>query len=176
MKSSFTDLINKRRSHRKYTEQHLTPEEVETILKAGLMAPSSKSKNPWNFIVIENKETLLQLAKCKPHGSKPLENCVIAIVVIADALVSDAWIEDASIASIMMQLQAEDLGLGSCWIQIRNRLTENEEDSGSYVKNILDIPMPFEVLSIITIGHKLQERPSIDSDSLQWEKIHIEKF
>lgn len=176
--NNFSDLIKQRRSYRKYTEETLSPEDVKTILQAGLMAPSSKSKNPWQFIVIENKELLKQLSRCKQYGSKPIEECSLAIVVIADTIISDVWIEDASIASIMMQLQAEDLGLGSCWIQIRNRFTETEEPSSSFIKNILNIPMQYEVLSIITLGHKEKEKekPNIDTDNLQWEKIHIEKF
>lgn len=174
--NNFSDLIKQRRSHRKYTEEPLSPEQVKSILQAGLMAPSSKSKNPWQFIVIENKDLLKQLSRCKQHGSKPIEECSLAIVVIADTIISDVWIEDASIASIMMQLQAEDLGLGSCWIQIRNRFTETEEPSDSFIKDILNIPMQYEVLSIITIGHKEKERPNIDTDNLQWEKVHIEKF
>lgn len=55
-------------------------------------------------------------------GAAFLADAAMAVVVMADPLASDVWIEDASIASIMIQLQAEDLGLGSCWIQVRERL------------------------------------------------------
>jgi septum formation protein len=56
-------------------------------------------------------------------GAAFLADAAMAVVVMADPLASDVWIEDASIASIMIQLQAEDLGLGSCWIQVRERFT-----------------------------------------------------
>ena len=75
-----------------------------------------------------------------------------------------------------MQLQAEDLGLGSCWCQIRNRVTEDEEDSNNYVRSLLDIPYQLDVLSIIGIGYKDQVRKPFDESHLQWEKIHIGKF
>ena len=153
---SFASLIKNRRSTRKFTDQLLSPEQVEMILKAALMAPASKRKNPWQFIVVEDKEMLKKLAGCKAAGSSFLEGCALAVVVLANVMESDVWVEDASIASIYMQLQAEDLGLGSCWCQIRNRQTE--------------------VLSIIGFGYKDQERKPLDEAHLQWEKIHLDSF
>jgi len=173
---SFSALIKQRRSTRKFTEEPLTPEQVEIILKAGLMSPSSKSKNPWEFIVIEDKDMLKLLAGSKEHGAGFLEDCVLAVVVLANTMESDVWIEDASVASIYMQLQAEDLGLGSCWCQIRNRVTAEEADSNELIRRLLNIPYQLDVLSIIGFGHKIQERKPFDEEKLQWEKIHIGKY
>lgn len=173
---SFASLIKQRRSTRKFTEEPLTPEQVEAILKAGLMAPSSKRSNPWQFIVVEDKEMLQKLAHCKNGGSAFLEGCSLAVVVCADVMASDVWVEDASVASIYMQLQAEDLGLGSCWCQIRNRVTEDERDSNDYVRLLLQIPYQLDVLSIIGFGHKDQVRKPFDESHLQWEKIHLGKY
>lgn len=89
---------------------------------------------------------------------------------------SDVWVEDASIASIYMQLQAEDLGLGSCWCQIRNRQMEDDTDAAQYVRGLLDVPYQLDVLSIIGIGYKDQERKPFDESHLQWEKIHLGTF
>lgn len=114
---SFATLIKSRRSTRKFTDQLLNPEQVEMILKAALMAPASKRKNPWQFVVVEDKEMLAKLSVCKPAGAAFLKDCALAVVVLANVMESDVWVEDASIASIYMQLQAEDLGLGSCWCQ-----------------------------------------------------------
>ena len=173
---SFASLIKQRRSTRKFTEEPLTPEQVEAILKAGLMAPSSKRSNPWQFIVVEDKEMLQKLAHCKNGGSAFLEGCSLAVVVCADVMASDVWVEDASVASIYLQLQAEDLGLGSCWCQIRNRVTEDERDSNDYVRFLLQIPYQLDVLSIIGFGHKDQVRKPFDESHLQWEKIHLGKY
>ena len=112
---SFATLIKSRRSTRKFTDQLLNPEQVEMILKAALMAPASKRKNPWQFVVVEDKEMLAKLSVCKPAGAAFLKDCALAVVVLANVMESDVWVEDASIASIYMQLQAEDLGLGSCF-------------------------------------------------------------
>ena len=141
---SFASLIKNRRSTRKFTDQLLSPEQVEMILKAALMAPASKRKNPWQFIVVEDKEMLKKLAGCKAAGSSFLEGCALAVVVLANVMESDVWVEDASIASIYMQLQAEDLGLGSCWCQIRNRQTEDDTDANTHVRNMLVISFQLE--------------------------------
>lgn len=172
----FQTLITNRRSIRKFTEEPLKPEQVELILKAALKSPSSKSKNPWQFVLVENKEMLEKLSLCKAVASKLIAGSALAIVVTADPLQSDVWIEDTSIASIMIQLQAEDLGLGSCWIQIRERFTAEGIPSGEYIRELLDIPMQLQVLSVIALGNKAQDRPPFDEEKLQWEKIHIEKF
>lgn len=172
----FSDLIKNRRSMRKFTDQELTQEEVVALLKAALMAPSSKRSNCWQFIVVDDKDMLEKLSHCKEMGAAFLADAAMAVVVMADPLASDVWIEDASIASIMIQLQAEDLGLGSCWIQVRERFTATGMPSGEYVHTLLDIPLQLQVVSIIAVGHKGMERKPFNEEHLQWEKIHINKY
>ncbi|MGL4520347.1 MAG: nitroreductase family protein [Phocaeicola sp.] len=174
--SNFSELIKSRRSARKFTEQELTQEEVVTLLKAALMSPTSKRTNCWQFIAIDNKETLLALSKCKEKGADFLKDAALAIVVTGDPLTSDVWIEDTSIASLMIQLQAEDLGLGSCWIQVRERFTATGMASDEYVHGLLEIPLQLQVLSVIAIGHKAMERKPFNEEHLQWEKIHLNKY
>lgn len=172
----FSELVSKRRSHRKFTEEPVNPKFVELILKAGLKSPSSKNAKPCHFIVIEDKDLLEQLSQTKKNGSKFMQDCSFAIVVVADPLISDVWIEDASIATIMMQLQAEDLGLGSCWVQIRNRYNESDISTEDIIKDIINLPLQMQVLSIIAIGNKALEKPPISDLNLEWEKVHIGKF
>lgn len=172
----FLDLVKKRRSTRKFTDQLLSPEEVELLMRATLMSPASKSSNPWQFILVENKETLKQLSLAKAHGATLIADCALAIAIVADPMRSDVWIEDCSIVATILQLQAEDLGLGSCWVQMRGRTDANGNSSEQNVRDILDIPYQLEVLAVIAIGHKAQEKEPHDEDSLQWEKLHIEKF
>ena len=102
---------------RKFTDEELTQEEVVTLMKAALMAPTSKRSNAWQFVVVDDKETLQKLSRCKEQASQFIADAALAVVVMADPMGSDVWIEDASIASIYLQLQAEDLGLGSCWVR-----------------------------------------------------------
>ena len=88
---SFATLIQNRRSTRKFTEQLLSPEQVELILKAALMAPASKRSNPWQFVVVEDKEMLKKLAGCKKNGSAFLEGCALAVVVLANVMESGGF-------------------------------------------------------------------------------------
>lgn len=173
---NFSDLIKSRRSMRKFTTEELTQEEVVTLLKAALMSPTSKRTNCWQFIVVDDKKTLEKLSYCKEASASFIKDAALAIVVTADPMVSDVWIEDASIASIMIQLQAEDLGLGSCWVQLRERFTASGVPSNEYVHEVLDLPLQLQALSIIAIGHKGMERKPFDESHLQWEKIHINKY
>ncbi|MBQ8360318.1 MAG: nitroreductase family protein [Bacteroidaceae bacterium] len=173
---TFSRLIQTRRSMRKFTEEELTKEEVELLLRAALMAPSSKRSNPWQFVVVDDKDTLEALSKCKEAGAGLIAGAPLAVVVVADPLVSDVWIEDASVATLMIQLQAEDLGLGSCWVQVRERFTADGVSAGDVVRDLLEIPQPLQVLSIVAIGHKGMERKPFDEEHLQWEKVHINKF
>lgn len=174
--NSFHDLIFNRRSIRKYTGEEISPEDVKQILEAALVAPSSKNKMPCQFVVVDDKAALAALSKCKDFGAKPIEKCALAVVVTADPLVSEAWIEDASIAAFMMQLQAQDLGLGSCWIQVRERYSADGSSAEEYVKESLSIPPDIRVLCILSLGHKDEEKQPYEQDQCKWEKIHIEKW
>ena len=161
---------------RKFTSEELTQEEVVALFKAALMSPTSKRSNCWQFVAVDDKEILEKLSHCKAQSANFIADAALAVVVLADPLASDVWIEDASIASIMIQLQAEDLGLGSCWVQIRERQTATETPSDEYVRELLDIPLQLQVLSVIAIGHKGMERKPFDEEHLKWEKIHINKY
>lgn len=115
----FKDLVQMRRSHRKFTGQEIDGDDVKTILRAGLMAPTSKSQRAWQFVVVDDKTDLEKLSDAKDMGGQFVKDAALAIVVLGDPIQNDCWVEDGSIAAISMQYQAEDLGLGSCWVQMR---------------------------------------------------------
>ena len=173
---SFSGLLKTRRSIRKYLPQAVEQDKIKKITNAALMSPASKRSNPWEFIVVENRETLQKLANCRPHGSQLLAGSPLGIIVIANTTKSDVWMEDASIASIIIQLQAQDLGLGSCWVQVYGRHKDEETSTESYIRELLDIPEHYAVLNIISIGYPDEERKPFDEDKLPTEKIHAEKF
>jgi len=170
------ELLRNRRSTRVFNETQISPELVEMLMKASLMSPSSKRSNPWQYIMVENAETLKALSECKKTGSQLIAGTALSVVVIADPERSDVWVEDASIASVILQLEAEDLGLGSCWVQVRLRQTADGEDSEAYVRRLLDIPDNFRVLSIIGLGVRKENGKPFDESRLQWEKVHINRF
>ncbi len=173
---SLHDLLIRRHSIRRYTSESISSEDVKTILEAGLLAPSSKSVRPWQFIIVENKDDLQRLSECKANGGRPVANCPLAVVVCADPSRSDMYIEDMSIAAAYMQLQATALGLGACWIQVRNRFATDGEDAETIVREILGIPDDIVVECIMTIGHPDEERRPVDTSKLLWEKVHIDNW
>ena len=171
-----TDLIKTRRSCRTFTEQQLTEEQTVALMRAALMSPSSHRTNGWQFVLVDEREKLHALSACKEHGSGLIDGAPLAIVVCADPTVSDVWVEDGSIGTLMIQLQAEELGLGSCWVQVRRRATIDGRASDKVVREILGIPDTMEVLSIVAVGYKAVERKPFNEEHLQWEKLHINQW
>ena len=148
----FIELLRNRRSCRKFTEQKVEAEKLEKIKKAALMSPAGKRANEWEFITVEDKETLNKLSQTKDAGAELISGAALAIVVTADTTKTDITVEDASIASIIIQLEAADLGLGSCWVQCRNRRDKDGNSCEDNVRKILGIPENFMVLDMIAIG------------------------
>jgi nitroreductase len=169
-------LLQNRRSTRKFAEQSVEAEKTERIVKAGLWAPSSKSKYPWEFVVVDNKELLLQLTDCKPHGASFLKYAPMAIVILGDESASDVWVEDTSIAATLMQIQAEEEGLGSCWIQVRERQKDENTSAEDYVKEVLNVPAHLRVLAILAVGYKKEQKPGREEDHLKFNKVHRNNY
>ena len=170
------ELLRKRRSIRVYQNIKIEQEKLEILKEAALRSPSSKNINPWEFIFVDEEEKISRLKDCKPHGIMPLKTAPLAIVVCADETKNDVWIEDCSIASILLQLTAQSLGLGSCWIQIRNRMQTDELSSEKYIQDLLGIPENFRLLSIVTAGYPARQREGKPFKELQFEKIRVNKF
>jgi nitroreductase len=168
------ELLRKRRSIRKFENRPVEKEKVDQLVEAALRAPSSRGFNPWRFVVVTDPETLRGLSTAKPHGASFVKNAPLAIVVCADPSVSDVWVEDASIASIIVHLAAADLGLGSCWVQIRKRSHDSAKTAGAFVQKALNLPEKLEVLSIVAIGYPAEEKAGHPADSLQREKVSFD--
>ncbi len=170
------ELIQSRRSCRIFTEQPVEESKIQTLLKAALWSPTSKNNRPWEFVVVDDKHLIEQLSMSKPHGAEFLKGAPLAIVVVADPSKSDVWVEDTAIAATLIQLTAEDIGLGSCWIQTRLRDHENGSSSSDCVKKSLAIPDSYEVASVIAVGYKGKERKPYDEATLLWDKVHRNQF
>lgn len=173
MDKDLNKLLFERHSIRRYTDQEISPDTIKQILEAGLLAPSSKSARPWQFVVVEDKEKLMALSQCKPFGSKPLAGAALAIAVCGDPEKSDVWIEDCAVAATLMHLQAAALGVGSCWIQLRNRDNADNFPAQDTVKAVLGIPDAMQVPVILSLGISAEQRKPVDPDKLMWEKVHL---
>ena len=172
----FMKLLEKRRSIRKYQEKSVEREKIDKLVEAALRSPSSRSFNPWRFIVITDPDLLQKLAKSKPHGASFLRNAPLGIVVCGDSTKSDVWVEDCSIASIFIQLAAESMGLGSCWIQIRKRPHNDTKTAEAYVAELLGLPESLKVESIIAIGYPGEMKPPRNKEELPYGKVFINRY
>jgi len=172
----FLDLIKTRRSTRKFSEKLVEKEKISLLIEAALRSPSSKGINPWQFIVIDDKNILETLSRAKPHGSDFLKGAALGIAVCADVSQSDVWVEDVSIASVFIHLAAHDLGLGSCWIQIRKREHDSSKTADTYIKETLKIPDNMMVESIIAIGYPDEIKKGHSKNSLQFDRISFNTY
>ena len=159
----FKDLVQLRRSHRKFTAEEIDAEDVKLILRAGLMAPTSKGQRAWQFVVVDDKTDLEKLADAKDMGGQFLKDAPLAIVVLGDPMQNDCWVEEA-------------LGLGSCWIQMRGRGLSDGTSADTVIQGVLDIPENLSCLCILAVGHKADERKPQNEDKLKWENVHLNKF
>ena len=173
---NFLELLKRRRSSRLFTGEPVDKDMVCDLMRAALMSPSGHRVNPWEFILVEDKEMLKALSVSKEHGSGLLEGAAMAVAVVADTTKTDVWIEDCSIATVIMQLAAEDAGLGSCRVQIRRRSDAAGNASEDVVRSLLGIPAKYAVQSIVALGHKAREAKPFDEEKMQWDKIHIGRF
>ncbi|MDX8337687.1 nitroreductase family protein [Draconibacterium sp. IB214405] len=170
------DILRKRRSIRRYTSEVIEPEKIELLKEAVLRSPSSKNINPWEFVFVDDKALIEKLKSCKPHGVAPLSTAPLAVVVCADETKNDVWVEDCSIASVLLQLTAQSLDLGSCWVHVRKRMHNETVSAEKYIQDLLNIPENFRVLSIVTIGYPEKQRDGKPFDELQFEKIRSNNF
>ena len=174
--TDFTALVKTRRSHRKFSSEEIAPEAVQWILRAALMSPTSKSQRAWHFVVVDDKTDIEKLADAKNLGSQFMKGAPLAVVVLGDPMQNDCWVEDGSIAAISMQYQAEELGLGSCWVQMRGRGLDDGTPADEVIRGILDIPANYNVLCVVAFGHYTDERKPQNEDNLKWENVHADKW
>ena len=170
------ELLRERRSVRRFTADPVSAEHRAILEEAALRSPSSRGLNPWQFVWVDDPELIGGLAAAKQHGAAFLRGAPLAVVVCADESRSDTWVEDASIVSILLQLAAQSLGLGSCWVQIRLRQRADGVSAEDYVRDQLGIPGGLRVESIIAIGHPAEDPPGHGIDSLDRTKLHRNRF
>ncbi len=172
----FMKLLEKRRSIRKFTDQAIEPEKIKVLCEAALRSPSGRGVNPWEFIIVDDRDMLVNLSKAKQSGAALLKGAALGIVVCADPAKSDTLIEDASIAAIIIQLAAESIGLGSCWVQMRNRMHADGRPATDHISQLLDIPANYMVQCVVGLGYPAETKPPHPQDSLDFGKLYKGRF
>ena len=173
---SLLEIMKKRRSIRSYTGEKVPGEMIEKVLQAGRLAPSSFGNKAKEFIVVRDKDTLTKMADAREGAADMLKGADAAIVVISDETITDVWTEDCSIAMAHMYLMADDLGLGSCWIQGRLRRARTGESTEEYLRKLLGFPESHRLAAILSIGMPAKRPAPRDVDTMPEEKIHFEKY
>jgi nitroreductase len=166
------ELLRNRRSVRQFTEQKISVDDMAILEEAVLRSPSSKGRDPWELIAVDDKELLNKLSESKAHGAAFAKNAPLVYVVLGDNEVSDMCIEDCSIAAATLHYTAESLGLGSCWIQLRERERSDGTNSEAYVRELLNIPERYLVLAMVAVGYPSTKQNGHPAESLNKSKIH----
>ena len=156
-KNMLLESIKTRRSTRKFTDKNVTKEEIEILLEAAMLAPSGCNTRPWRFIVIKNRDLMEQIADV--HGyANMMKTAPVCIAVIAlpkaqeghkDDLPKGFYPQDCAAATQNILIQAEALGLGSCWCGVYPRDTTIEA-----IRNVLQVPDDEIPFCLIAIGEK----------------------
>ncbi|NBJ16396.1 MAG: NAD(P)H nitroreductase [Dehalobacter sp. 4CP] len=170
------DLLYDRRSIRKYSPAAIEKDKIQDLVKAALLAPSGRGIQPQRFIIVEDHDLLQKLSLAREHGSAFLSGAPLVIVVLADSSLTDVWTEDASIAAIIIQLAAKSMGLGSCWVQVRNRNQSEGKTTEEYIQEVLNIPRGLKVECMIGLGYPAEQKLRRTEQDLQYQNIFVNQY
>jgi nitroreductase len=147
------DLMQSRRSVRKFTDEPVTDGQVETMLQAAMAAPSAQDLRPWHFVVVRERKVLDEMAEVHKYAYM-LERAPLAIVVCGDTEVSKKyWVEDGCAATQNLLLAATALGLGGVWISLYPKKKHQRK-----VRELLDIPDHIGVLCVLALGYPAEKK------------------
>lgn len=174
--SVFLDILQKRRSIRRYTGERIQDRYLREIIQAGLLSPSGKGACPWELIVVRDKGVLAQMSECRIGAARMLANADAAIVVLGDSTKTDTIIEDCSIVMSNMHIMSDSLGIGSCWIQGRLREAADGRSTEDYLRDLLRFPESYKLEAVLSLGVPAAHPLPHSIESLDDSKIHMERF
>lgn len=169
------DLLFKRRSIRRYKNIKIEPEKIDLLVRAAMLAPSSRGLKPCELILVDQPELLAKLALAK-KGAGHLKGAALGFVIIVNPDISDVWVEDASIVATILHLTAESLGLGSCWIQIRERMFSETETAEQFVRQVLAIPENLRVVAILSVGYPDETKSPYNPTDVKPNKVFLNSY
>jgi nitroreductase len=140
-----------RRSIREYEPKPVDEALVRDLLEAAMAAPSAVAKDPWEFIIVRDREMLRRIAQGLPNG-KMLVEAGVGIVVCGDLERAhdrqlSYMLQDCSAAIENMLLAASILGLGACWLGVHPR-----EERVAHIRSLLHVPENVIPVSVVSVG------------------------
>lgn len=173
---TLTEILRKRRSVRRFDGRPVPREVVEGLLKLALAAPSSKNTRSTRFIVVDDPETLRRISAMRDFGSSFISDVPCGVLVAGDGTATDLWLDNAAISATILQLAAEEAGLGSCWVHVNGRPRLKEEPDGEnaagYLRTFLPIPADWNPLCFVALGYPAdapkQRSEKDDTDKIVW--------
>ena len=166
------EVINIRRSVRKFNDKPIEKEKIELILRAAMQAPSARNQQPWKFLVSENKETFEKLSKATPNMSF-INGASLVIVYLTDLTCLKTpmmYPQDLSAAIENSLLEACSLGIGSCWCG-----TYPNGERMQKVREIFDLDDNLEPFAVVGFGYPEDENSFKFVDRFDENKIIYEK-
>jgi nitroreductase len=164
--------IFNRRSIRKFEDRLVEKEKIEKLLKAGMQAPSAANQQPWEFIVVENKEALDKLSLMTPYA-KPVASSAVTFVLLANSncfKVPTAWQQDMGAVTQNMLLEAVHLDLGAVWLGV-----STADSAVDYINNLYNLPENIKPFALIAVGYP-DGQENVFVDRYVEEKVHYEKW
>lgn len=175
MENKLFELAAARRSVRRYTGEPVDKDVLDEIMKVALTAPCSFGHRPVEFVVVQDKERIKEIAACKSLGGSQIIGAGAVIVVMVKLDRGEFWIEDGAIASSYILLAVEQYGLGACWVHIRNR-TGRKKSSDEELRELLGVPDGYAVLNLIALGGKAEDKQGYTESDFDMNKVHYETF
>ena len=160
-----------RRSVRHYNSEPVSPEQQKSILEAAMHAPSANNQQPWQFIVVTEREKLTRLNEIHPYAKSLLEApmCVVVCGDLNLAKSKDHWVQDCSAATQNLMLAAHALGLGTVWLGVYPR-----EARYKAIQEYLGLPETVIPFALIAVGHPTGPIPTVDR--YKAERVHINQW
>ncbi len=167
------NAIYTRRSVRDFLDKPIEAQKVEQLLRAAMQAPSAKHQAPWEFIVVQDKDRLKELALYNPYATS-LNKATLSIIVLGNSdrfTAPEKWQQDLGASTQNILLEVVEQGLGAVWLGV-----EGNKDRSEYIKKMFNLGDNLLPYAVLAIGYPTSENANFFRDEFDSSRIHYEKY